>query len=70
MIKCRNCRSKNEIIKMNIYTSDKKQKIFSAVDQFEKMFYTIQKKYQKNSFQNFHAKKIRNQLDLLVSYNI
>ena len=55
---------------MNIYTSDKKQKIFSAVDQFEKMFYTIQKKYQKNSFQNFHAKEIRNQLDLLVSYNI
>ena len=26
--------------------------------------------FKKKSFQNFHAKKIRNQLDLLVSYNI
>jgi len=63
-------KSKNEIIKMNIYASNKKQKIFSEVDQFEKMFYTVQKNYKKKSFQNFHAKKIRNQLDLLVSYNI
>ena len=63
-------KSKNEIIKMNIFTSNKKQKIFSKVDQFEKMFYTVQKNYNKKSFQKFHAKKIENQLNLLVNYNI
>ena len=30
---------------MNIYTSNKKQKIFSEIDQFEKMLYTIQKNH-------------------------
>ena len=63
-------KSKNEIIKASIFTSRKKEKIFDNTNQFEKMFYEVQKNYQKKSFQRFHSMKIKKQLDLMVNYSI
>ena len=63
-------KSKNEIIKANIHTLKKKKITFNKVDQFERMFYSVQKNYKKKSFQKFHINRIKNQLYLLLKFNI
>ena len=62
-------KKKDEKIYVKIYTKTQKKIIIEKVDQFQKMFLTIQKNYFKESFQKFHINMIKNQLNLLLKYN-
>lgn len=63
-------KAKDEIIKVKFYSKNLKEKILKPADQFERMFYVIQKNYNNKSFQKMHIDKIKKQLDLLTKYNI
>ena len=57
----------NEKICIKIYFKRKLKKIFiKPTNQFEKMFDEIKRKYDNSAFQNFHRKKIKSQINLLI----
>lgn len=60
----------NEVIIAKIHhRGDIVEKKFNKVNHFQEMFNVVGKNYKKTSFQNFHRKKIKDQLNLLLSYN-
>ena len=60
----------NEVIVAKIHHKGRIiEKKFNQVNHFREMFNVVGKNYKKISFQNFHRKKIRDQLNLLLSYN-
>ena len=44
------------------------EKKYNQVNHFQEMFNIIARNYKKISFQNFHRKKIKDQLNLLLNY--
>jgi predicted dehydrogenase len=60
----------NEVIIAKIHHNGQIiEKKFNQVNHFQEMFNVVAKNYKKISFQNFHRRKIKNQLNLLLNYN-
>jgi predicted dehydrogenase len=63
-------KSDNEEIAAKIhYKGQIIEKRFNKVNHFQEMFDVVGKNYKKISFQNFHRRKIRDQVNLLLKYN-
>ncbi len=64
--------SKNddEQIKIKIYGKNYKEKIIKKANHFKNMFLHIQKNYNQINFQKLHIYKIKQQLNLLIKFNI
>lgn len=62
-------KSDNEVITAKIHYKGKIiEKKFNQVNHFQEMFNVIARNYKKISFQIFHRKKIKDQLNLLLNY--
>ena len=60
----------NEVIVAKIHYKGRIfEKRFNQINHFQEMFDVVSKNYKKISFQNFHRKKIKDQLHLLLNYN-